>query len=169
MIDYKNADNELRDTYSNLAPVVKDIVAKHTKNIDEAMKKIKKDSAETMSNKELRNLILELQVEEFYFAPSKDLAVLRQECAVALERTAQAEIYNGTEGTQNYRTNKATANTVDKEVVRILYNAVANTMKTKLEETHRMIGVLNSILISRSAEAKLKGANGDDDTRNNID
>ena len=42
-------------------------------------------------------------------------------------------------------------------------------MKTKLEETHRMIGVLNSILISRSAEAKLKGANGDDDTRNNID
>lgn len=172
MIDYKDANNELKEVYANLSPIVNDIVTKHTKNIDSAIGKLNKNSAETMTNQELRNLILELQVEEFYFSTTKDLAVLKQECAVALEKTSQAEIYNSTEGTQTYRQNKAISATIDKDIVRILYNAVANTLKTKYEETHRMIGVLNSILISRSAEAKLsiKGASGDyEDTRNNID
>lgn len=173
MIEYKEANNELKEIYANLSPIVSDIVSKHTKNIDNAIGKLNKTSAETLTNQELLNLMLELQVEEFYFSTTKDLAVLKQECAVALEKTSQAEIYNSTEGTQTYRQNKAITGTIDKDIVRILYNAVANSLKTKYEETHRMIGVLNSILISRNVVASktsIKGAStGYEDTRNNID
>jgi hypothetical protein len=172
MIDYKDANNELKEVYANLSPIVSDIVSKHTKNIDNAIGKLNKNSAETITTQELLNLILELQIEEFYFSTTKDMAVLKQECAVALEKTSQAEIYNSTEGTQTYRQNKAINSTVDKDIVRILYTTVANALKTKYEETHRMIGTLNSILISRNVKAKssIQGASTDyEDTRNNID
>ena len=46
-------------------------------------------------------------------------------------------------------------------------DAIANQMKTKIDEAHRMINVLQNILISRSADSKLKGATGYDDTFDN--
>ena len=42
----------------------------------------------------------------------------------------------------------------------MLQSAVANCMKSKLDETHRMINTLSGVLISRNAENKLKGAGG---------
>ena len=111
--------------------------------------------------------MLELQIEVYTFAPVKDLATFRQDLAKTLSNEAQANAYNETLGTQEYRRNQAILNTVDKQAVKLLYDAIANQMKTKIDEAHRMINVLQNILISRSADAKLKGATGYDDTFDN--
>ena len=39
----------------------------------------------------------------------------------------------------------------------MLQNAVANNLKSKLDEAHRIINVLSNVLISKNAENKLKG------------
>ena len=44
---------------------------------------------------------------------------------------------------------------MDKQTVTMIQNAIANCMKSKLDEAHRVVNTLNSILISRAAAAKL--------------
>jgi hypothetical protein len=51
---------------------------------------------------------------------------------------------------------------MDKQVVVMLQNAVANCMKSKLDEAHRMVNVLSNVLISKNAENKLKGVKDDE-------
>lgn len=159
MRDYTAAHNEVKETAASLLPIAESVVGKHSQRIDEIMKRLRNERIETISDAEIRNLMTELQVEEYYLSKSKDSALLRQDCAIALEKTTQAEIYNSTEGTQNYRSNKAIADTIERDVVRILYSTICNMMKTKAEETHRMIGVLNSVLISRGSEFKYQRQN----------
>jgi len=166
-IDTTEANKLLKEAYAEFAPLIKETVEKHSRNIDNVIKKIDRDAENTMTNKEIRQIMLELQIEVYTFAPVKDLATFRQDLAKTLSNEAQANAYNETLGTQEYRRNQAILNTVDKQAVKLLYDAIANQMKTKIDEAHRMINVLQNILISRSADAKLKGATGYDDTFDN--
>lgn len=156
-IDIKSAKKEVQEVYAYLKPMVKDVVSKHSKEIDNIIDKVKKN-ATTMDNRELQNYMLQLQIEAYYFAEGKDLSVLMQECALAVSKEKQADIFNSTAGTQAVRSNQAIIESMDKQTVVLIQNAVANSMKSKLDETHRMISVLSNILISRNAENKLKGA-----------
>lgn len=160
-IEITDAKNNVVETYKQLQPIVDSIVDKNSKDIDNIIKKIKK-SLSDLTNKELQDLILQLSIETYYFSHIKDMSILKQECAIALLKSAQANIFNGTSGTQVVRNNQATVDTIDKTVVNILYNAVANNMKSKLDEAHRMVNVLSNVLISKNAEAKLKGVRDDD-------
>jgi hypothetical protein len=166
-IDTTEANKLVKETYAELSPIIKETVDKHSRNIDAVIKKIDRDAENTMTNKEIRQIILELQIEIYTFAPVKDLALFRQDLAKTLSNEAQANVYNSTMGTQDYRKNTAIADTIDKQVVKMLYDAIARQMNTKLDEAHRMVSVLNNILISRSADAKLKGQTGYDDTYDN--
>jgi hypothetical protein len=106
--------------------------------------------------------MLQLTVEAYYLTSIKDSSTLKQECALTLLKTGQANIFNGTAGTQNARNNQAIVDTLDKQVVNVLYNAITNRFKSKLDEIHRMINVLSNVLISKNAEAKLRGGIKDD-------
>lgn len=166
MIDIKEANQVLNETYKQLQPIVDSVVNKQAKDIDNIVCKIKKNLS-TMSNKELQDIILQLSVETYYFSHIKDMSILKQECALALMKESQACVFNGKAGTQAVKSNQATIETLDKQTVNILYNAVANNMKSKLDEAHRMVNVLSNVLISKNAEAKLKGAVRDDLYDNN--
>ena len=155
MEDIKNAKEKVLDVYKQLQPIVDGVVSKNAKDIDNLIKKIKTNLT-TLTNKELQEFMLQLSVETYYFATIKDSAILKQECATALLNEGIANVFNSTAGTQMVRTNQATMDNLDKQTVKILYNAVANNMKSKLDEAHRMINVLSSVLISKNAEAKLQ-------------
>lgn len=159
-IDIKDANMDVRETYKQLRPIVDDIVDKQAKEINNIINKIKKNLS-TLNNKELQDLMLQLSVETYYFSHIKDMSILKQECALALLKSSQAEVFNSTAGTQQVRTNQATVDSLDKAIVNVLYNAVANNMKSKLDEAHRMVNVLSNVLISKNAEAKLKGVKDD--------
>ena len=153
MIDIEKARQEVNDMYRELSPMVEDIVNKYALNINNLVNKISK--AQFLTNDELRDFMLSLSVEAYNFSMSKDSSILKQDCAITIMKEAQAKEYNNTEGTQVIRNNASIINTSDSQVVNLLYSSVANLMKTKLDEAHRMINTLNSILISRNAEAKL--------------
>lgn len=162
MIDIKEANNQLTETYKQLKPIVDSVVDKNAKSIDDIIKKIRKDLT-TLTNKELHEYMLQLSIETYYFATIKDASILKQECALALLKGGQANSYNMSDGTQSYRNNQAVIENLDKQTVNILYNAVSNCMKSKLDEAHRVVNVLSNVLISKNAEAKLKGLKDDED------
>lgn len=166
MASFDNARKEVKDLYSQLAPIVDEVVAKNSKEIDSIIKNIKSNLT-NLTNKELHEYMLQLQIEAYEFARTKDMSILQQECALTLLKEKQANIYNGTAGTQSARSNQAIIDSVDKQAVSMLYNAVSNRMKSKLDETHRMINILSNVLISKNAEAKLRGGQKDDDLYDN--
>lgn len=169
-MNIKEAKKTVSETYELIKPIVKETVAKNTKDIDEIIKKIK-NNLTTLTNKELQDYMLQLSIEAYYFAERKDMSLLMQECAIALSKNAQADIYNRTEGTQSYRTNTAIVDSMDKQTVAMIQSAIANCMKSKLDEAHRIVNVLSNILISKNAENKLKGVRDEDNNdirRNSI-
>lgn len=159
----KAAKKEVADTFNCIRPIVTDVVSKHTKDIDVIINKIK-NNLTTLTNKELQDYMLQLSIEAYYFAERKDMSLLMQECAIAISKGAQADIFNSTAGTQAVRSNNAIVESMDKQVVAMIQSAIANCMKSKLDEAHRIVNVLSNVLISKNAENKLKGVR--DDERN---
>jgi hypothetical protein len=148
--DIKDVD----DLYKNLVPIAIELVAKSSKQIDTIINTIKKN-IDSLTNKEINKLMLQLSIEAYFFGQKKDHAALKQACAEALYKESFAKSYTTHEGTAAQRQNQSTLDNVDKQAVKLLFDTTSNLMKTKLDETHRMINVLNSVVISRNAEAKL--------------
>ena len=150
---------DVKNIYGDLSPIVKDTVAKHSKEMDAIIYKIKSKTknGSSLTSKEIKDYMMQLSIETYDFAQSKDMSILMQECAIAVSKSTQAEIFNSTAGTQAVRGNQSIVESIDKQLVAILQSAVANCMKSKLDEAHRMINTLSGILISMNAENKLKG------------
>ena len=161
MVDIKDAKKNVVESYKMLQPIVDEVVKKHSKEIDKIIDKIHKNLS-TLTNKELQDLMLQLSAECYFFSNYKDMSILKQELALSFVKSSQAEVYNSSVGTQQARNNQAIVDTLDKQTVNILYNAVANSMKSKLDEAHRMCNILSNVLISKNAEAKLKGIKDDE-------
>jgi hypothetical protein len=166
MIDISTARKEVQETYKSLKPIVTEVVDKHAKEINNIIAKVKKNLT-TLTNKELQDYMLQLSIEAYFFAERKDMSVLMQECAIAMSKSAQADIFNSTAGTQAVRSNQSIVDSLDKQVVVVLQNAVANNMKSKLDEAHRIVNVLSNVLISKNAENKLKGVGNAGDLHDN--
>ena len=155
-IDIKASKKEVNELYRSLRPMVDEVVNKHSKTIDDIIKKIK-NNLTVLTNKELQDYMMQLSIELYFFSESKDKSILMQECALVLTKETQAEVFNSTSGTQSVRNNQAIINTLDKQAIVMIQNAVANQLKSKLDEGHRIVNILSNILISRNAENKLKG------------
>ena len=168
-MNINNAIKDVSDVYKNLKEIVDGVVKKHSNGIDMIFAEIKKysDKLELLPNKEIIGWMLRLQIAEYEFSAKKDDAQLMQECSAILTKVTQASIYALSDGTQSARSNKALIDTQDKQLVTAVYNAVSSNMKTKLDECHRMMNLLNSVLISNNAEARRKNARIDDDLYGN--
>ena len=148
-----DAKKEVNELFQSLAPMVEEIVNNYSAAIDSIIMSL--TDAKSLTNSDIREYMLKLSVECYLFSLAKDASLLKEDCATTLMKEAQAISYNKSEGTQLIRNNQSMIDTIDKQVVNMLYSAVADLMRTKLDEGHRMINTLNSILISRNAEAKL--------------
>lgn len=160
MTDYSSAKKDASAMYKNLRPVIDDVVKKHSKEIDEIIAKIKKDLS-SLTSKEIREYILQLSIENYYFAEAKDKSMLMRECALTLLKENQADSFNSTDGTQAIRTNQSLLDTTDRQIVLTMQDSVATHLKSKLDESHRIVDSLKNVLISINIENKLKGVNND--------
>ena len=160
-IDISQANKALAEAYKSFQPIVDEIVRKNTKTLDDIIKKIRGDLDKNLTHQELYNYMMQLSVEAYYMSYSKDMASLRQDCAETLMRAKQAEVFNETVGTQVIRNNQAITTTLDKQVIAMIHKAVANCLKTKLDEAHRLCKTLENVLISKNAENKFKAGAGE--------
>lgn len=152
----KNLDEALRQvdmTYAQLVEVANEIVAKCTPKVDAIMKKI--TDVENLSNDTIREVMLELSVSAYGFSEIKEKSAMKAECAEILRKEKYAESFNGLSGAVAAKENSAILSVSENVLVETIFDLVASILKVKLDEIHRVVDTLKSILTSRLAEAKL--------------
>lgn len=60
-----------------------------------------------------------------------------------------------TDGTVALKDKQSTINSSSEIIANMMYEYIASMLKTKLDEVHRVVDTLKSVLASRMAEAKL--------------
>lgn len=117
--------------------VVDSVVAKHAKSINDLVKEI--SSIQSLTEEQIQDYLLKMQIESFYLADSVSDACFRQE-------------FTNLNGKDTNYTKFASNTNESMDMSRlapIVYNTIANKLNSKLDETHRMIQVLKVLLESK--------------------
>ena len=141
-------------TYEELIVVANDILADVTGDLDAMMDSAYND-VERLSNEAIRDLMLKLSLRSYSFSEIKEKSIFKATLGETLRKEAYATNFNSAEGTVAVRENNAILNTSDEIVAEEIYTLVSSLFKTKLDEVHRVVATLQSVLMSRMQEAKL--------------
>lgn len=142
------------DVYVNLIEIADKVVKEYTGDLNALIKEAT-DNVDNLSNEDIRALIIKLSLKAFSFGDLKEKSGLKAECAETLRKEAYAKSFNSAEGSVAAKENLATVNTSYETMVETIYNTVFSLFKTKLDECHRVVDALKTVLMSRMAEAKL--------------
>ena len=148
-------------TYAQLVVIANEITNEYTRDINADIREAA-DNVNNLTNDTIRQLIIKLALKSYNFSEIKEKSVLKAECAEALRKEAYAVEYNKAEGAVAARDNSAIINTSDEILTEAIYNLVSSLFKVKLDELHRVIDALKTVLMSRMAEAKLSGVTATD-------
>lgn len=118
------------------------------------------DNIENLTNESIRQLLLKLSLRSYSFAEIKDKSMFKATLGETLRKEAYAKSFNLTEGTVAVRENTSIINTASEILAEELYTLVANIFKTKVDEIHRVVDTLKSVLMSRMQEAKMATVDG---------
>lgn len=113
------------------------------------------DAVNELSVDLIRDYMLKLSICSFALGETKEKSAIKAECAEALRKEKMAYSYSAAVGTNSAKENTATIESSNEIIAEALYSLVANLYKTKIDEIHRVIDTLKSILMSRMQEAKL--------------
>jgi hypothetical protein len=111
-------------------------------------------NVESMSIDMLRDSILRLQLAVYALSELRDRSGVKAICAEAIKKEAYAANYISQEGTAGVKDSNTTLAISENIIAQCLYDLVASLTKTKVDQLHRMIDSLKSILMSRMQEAK---------------
>lgn len=156
---FQNTCQEVTDLYCNIVKIGDQYVNAMTKDIDELVKSAS-ENVENMTTESIRQLSLKLAMESFSFSEVKEKAALKAELSETLRKQTYSRAYVDAEGTGQVKDNKANIAITDAMLSEKLYNYVADQLKIKIDEAHRVIDALKSVMISRASEAKLSGMEG---------
>lgn len=144
-------------TYSELVGIANDIARGVVGDLDIIMDSAYMD-VERLSNDAIRDLMLRLSLRSYSFSEVKEKAAFKAALGETLRKEAYATNFNSAEGTVAVRENTATLNSAQEILAEEIYNLVAAIFKSKLDETHRIVNTLQTVLMSRMSEAKLANA-----------
>lgn len=151
--------------YSALNSQAKEIVKEYTRTLNVTIKDIK-DNINDLSNNQIRTYILSLSLSAYDLGELKDKTNMSSEIASIIVDEAYATSYNAQVGTVAQRENSATLSISKEKATSVLFKLVASMIKTKLDETHRIVDTLKNILISRASDRKLVEDNNYESTDN---
>ena len=141
-------------TYSEVVEIANDMLSDIFNPINNLVDEIREAGA-GISAESLRDYMVRLQLRSYEISDIKEKSALKAECAEALRKEKYARTFNAAEGTAGVKDNTALLAASEEIIVEALYNLVASLLKTKLDEVHRLIDTLKSILMSKMQEAKL--------------
>ena len=154
MKDINAALDKVDATYTELIEIANQISASVLGDLDEMMS-VAYNDVERLTNDAIRDLILKLSLRSYSFSEIKEKSQFKSVMAETLRKEAYATNYNGAEGTAAVRDNLATLSISDEIVADEIYTLVASMFKTKLDEIHRVVAALTTVLTTRLSEAKL--------------
>lgn len=152
--DLTNALENCSMVYMDLTKMAKSILEPLTEEANNLIAGIK-GNINNMSNDMLRNSILQLSLTSYSFSEVKELSSLRVSCAEILKKEKYAMSFNEADGSVANRENSAVLNSSEEAVVEALYGLVASMLKTKLDEIHRVVDTMKTVIMSRMSEARL--------------
>lgn len=152
--DISEALKNVNMTYKELVEIADGMVKRQVASCDEIIADASMHATE-LSNEDIRNIMLKLALASYSFSETKEKSSLTAECAEILRKEAYAKNFVSLDGPVATKENTATMNISNEILVEAIYNLVASLLKTKLDECHRCVDVLKSILMSRMSEAKL--------------
>ena len=152
-IKLQEALNNLEITYHDLVEIADTMTSNIFKPIDELIN-ILNTKVNSLPIDTIRDYLLQLQLKAFEISEIKEKSAMKAELATALQKEQFAVSFNGLEGSAAAKDKLATIATSAEQATEILYNLIASLFKTKLDQLHRLVAVLTSILMSRMSEAK---------------
>jgi hypothetical protein len=152
--DVRKALTAIDCTYDDLVEVANEIFNTTTKEVDGMMTDAYND-IEKMSNDAIRDLMLRLSLKSYTFSEIKEKSTFKATMGEILRKEAYAKNFNMIEGTVAVRETNATIQTSGEIIAEEIYTLVANMLKTKLDEIHRVVNTLQTVLMTRIQEAKL--------------
>ena len=153
--DLQNALDNVEMTYSELVQIANDMTRDVFEEVDSIVNSIEENKLYTMPADTIREYILRLSLKSYRLSEIKEKSSLKQECAETLRKEKYAVSFNGIEGTVAFKENSALVSISEEVLVEAIYSLVASLFKTKLDEIHRFLDSLKSILISQLQEAKI--------------
>ena len=154
-IDLQKALDATQTTYEYLVGIANRITKDYVGEVDDLVDTAY-DNVDNLTNETIRNIIIRISLKAFELGDVKEKSGLKAECAEALRKEAYAIAFNGADGSVAAKDNSATLSTSSEILVGKIYEVVAALMKTKLDECHRVVAALTTVLTSRMAEAKAK-------------
>lgn len=149
----ETALNNVETTYSELVEIANGIVKPMFDPINSMVSTINA-TVNALSTDQIRDYILQLQLKAFEISETKEKAALKAELAETLQKEKYAISFNSLEGSAAVKDKLALVATSEEYVSETLYNLVANLFKTKVDQLHRLVDCLKSILMSRMQETK---------------
>jgi hypothetical protein len=146
--------SNIQTIYNSLNSQAKEIVKNYTKKIDDLIKQVS-DNVNNLSNEDIRNIELQLSLMAYDLGELKDKTCIAAEIAEIIQDETEADAWNTATGNNEQRKNTAILASSKEKAVAKLYKLVASQIRTKLDEAHRVVDTLKSILISRASDRKL--------------
>lgn len=140
-------------TYSELVAIANDMVKPMFAPIDELVDHMN-SYVNSMSIDQIRDNMLTLQLKAFEISEIKEKSAFKAELAEALQKEKFAISFNSFDGSAAAKDKLALVATSEETVTEVLYNLVAGLFKNKVDQIHRLVDVLKSILMSRMQETK---------------
>lgn len=153
----KNLDkaiDNVETTYKDLIEIANDMSSNYFKEVNEMISDLQK-KVNTMGNDDIRLAIIHLSLKSFSLGEMKERTALKQEISETLRKEKYAQTFNSTEGSVGVRENTAVLESSEEIVTELIYDYVASAFKTKLDEVHRVVDSLKSILMSKMQELKI--------------
>lgn len=145
--------NAVEETYQDLVEIANGILKPTFDPIDSLINEIK-FRISNLSIEMIRDYLLQLQLQAYGISDIKEKAAFKAELAEANQKERFAISFNSVDGSAAVKDKLATISVSSEIITETLYNLVSNLLKTKLDQLHRIISVLQSILMSRMQEAK---------------
>ena len=149
----EDALNNVETTYGELVEIANTMLKPMFDPINNLVSVIN-STVNALSIEQIRDYILQLQLKAFEIAETKEKAALKAELAGALQKEKIAISFNRLDGSAAVKDKLALVEASSETVAETLYNLVANLLKTKLDQLHRLVDALKSILMSRMQETK---------------
>lgn len=146
--------NKTDEVYQDLIEITNQVVSVYTGEINKLIKEAT-ENVDNLTNEDIRMLIIKISLQTFQFGDVKEKSALKAACAETLRKEAYARSFSLSEGSVAAKETKATINTSYQQMVELIYDGAASLFKTKLDECHRVVDALKTVLMSRMSEAKL--------------
>lgn len=108
----------------------------------------------SLSIDQIRDFILQLQLKAFELAEIKEKAAMKAELSEALQKEKFATTFNGLDGSAAVKEKIALVESSSETVSTVLYELISSLLKSKVDQLHRLVDCLKSILMSRMQETK---------------